>query len=250
MLAKRIISVLTINNGVLYRTKLFKPDYRYTANFVDSWSIDEIVILDITRQRNNRQKKIFYKFVEKFSENCFVPLTVGGWIKSINDVKELMSIGADKVSINSCAFTSRNLLEQISTKYGVQALVISIDTKKIGEDEYRVVINQGKTVTNIDPFQWAKYCEKNGAGEILLNSVEKDGWLQGYDLNLLKEMKNRVKIPVIALGGCGNWDHMYRALVTSKIDAVATQNIFHFTEQSIRSAKEFLKQRNIEIRDC
>ncbi len=249
MLAKRIISVLTINDGVLYRTKLFKPDYRYTANFVDSWSIDEIIILDITRNREIKQKRIFYRFLEKFSENCFVPLTVGGWIKSIHDVRDLMKIGADKVSVNTEAYESPNLLTTISEKYGTQALVISVDTKLVNK-KYKVVINQGKTLTNKNPFEWAKLCEKKGAGEILINSVEKDGWLQGYDLNLLRKVKLEVNIPVIGLGGCGNWQHMYEAFDSAKIDAVATQNIFHFTEQSIKSAKSFLKGKNIVIRDC
>ncbi len=249
MIAKRIISVLTVNDGVLFRTKMFQPDYRYTASFVDSWSIDEISMLDITRYSEKKNRFKFFDFVESFTDNCFVPLSVGGWIENMRTVKKLMRLGADKVIINSQAFKNPEIISQISDQFGSQAIIISIDTKFV-DNNYYVCIDQGKKITDMTIFEWSKIVQDKGAGEIIVNSIEKDGWLQGYDLNLLKQLKAKSTIPIIALGGCGNWQHMYDAFTLSNVDAVATQNIFHFTEQSIKSAKEFLKNKKIHIRDC
>jgi len=248
LISKRLITVLTFNNGVLFRTKLFTPDYRYTANFVDSWSVDEIIILDITRKHNNNTRNNFYKVIDSFSKNCFVPLTVGGWIRNIREVSKLFKLGADKVSINSSAIRNPRFITKISGTFGTQSVVVSIDAKKKDDGNYEVYSNQGKKPISICPTVWAKKVEDCGAGEILITSINNDGWLRGYDIDLCKKIKSTVKIPVLALGGCGNWDHMYQAFTTAKVDAACTQNIYHYTEQSIKSAKKYLKSKGIKVR--
>ena len=247
MLAKRVITTLTFNQGVLFRTRYFEPDYRYTKSIIDTWSVDEIIILDISRKYNNEIKKKFINLVRKFSENSFVPLTIGGKIKTLKDVSDLMNSGADKVSINTKALQDPSFISEVSSRYGSQAVVISIDVKKKGK-EYEVFSHNGSKPTGLSPFKWAKKCEKMGAGEILVTSIDRDGFLNGFDLELCKRIKNSVKLPVLALGGCGNWQHMLDAFKKTEIDAVCTQNIFHFTEESIKSSKIFLDNNNVNVR--
>tara|TARA_B100001121_G_scaffold54421_1_gene47969 strand:+ start:220 stop:972 length:753 start_codon:yes stop_codon:yes gene_type:complete len=247
MLAKRVITTLTFNEGVLFRTKLFEPDYRYTSNFVDTWSVDEIIILDISRIYNTNIKKKFLELVKKFSENCFVPLTVGGKIKNLKNVSDLMMMGADKISLNTSAIINPKLITEVSESYGTQAVVVSIDVRKNGKD-YEVFSHNGSRPTGLNPEKWAKKCEELGAGEILITSIDRDGFLNGFDLELCKKIKCSVRLPVLALGGCGSWQHMADAFNKTDIDAVCTQNIFHFTEESIKSSKVFLDSKNINVR--
>lgn len=247
MLAKRVITTLTFNQGVLFRTRYFEPDYRYTKSFIDTWSVDEIIILDISRKYNKEIKKKFKKLIASFSENSFVPLTVGGKIKTLKDVSDLMNVGADKVSLNTKAIEDPSFIKEVSSRYGSQAVVISIDVKKNGS-KYEVYSNNGSNPTGLSPVEWAQECQKMGAGEILVTSIDRDGFLNGFDLDLCLLIKSSVKLPVLALGGCGNWQHMLDAFNETNIDAVCTQNIFHFTEESIRSSKIFLDNNNINVR--
>ncbi len=247
MISKRIITVLTILEGVLYRTKLFEPDYRYSANFVDSWSIDEIIILDITRKKSKQSNKSFVNFFKNFSKNCFVPISVGGGIRNVEDAKRFFEIGADKVVVNTGAFENKMLIPDLAHKYGKQSVILSIDALE-KDGNYYVYSNQGKKKENFDPFSWAKSCEKNGVGEVLITSIKRDGWLQGFDLNLCSRMKSSVNIPVLSLGGCGNWNHLFELFKKCNVDGACTQNIYHFTEKSISSAKDFLIKKGIHIR--
>ena len=247
MITKRIITVLTILEGVLYRTKLFSPDYRYSANFVDSWAIDEVIILDITRKKNQDSDKRFEKFFKTFSKNCFVPISVGGWIRTLDDAKRVFDIGADKIVINTGAFEDKKFISSLAKKYGKQSVTLSIDALE-ENDKYFVYSNQGKKKENIDPFSWAQICVKEGIGEVLITSINKDGWLQGFDLNLCKQMKDSLNIPVLALGGCGNWNHLFELFKYCDVDGACTQNIYHFTEKSISSAKDFLMKKGIHVR--
>ncbi len=247
MICKRIITVLTIFEGVLYRTKLFKPDYRYSANFVDSWSVDEIIILDITRKISHRTKEKFRNFFLSFAKNCFVPLTVGGWIRNLNDAKKLFEIGADKIVLNTGALIDPKLIKQVANNYGSQSIVLSIDVLE-QEGKYFLYSHQGKIKSSLDPFIWAKKAEDLGVGEILITSINRDGWLQGFDTLLCEKMKTSVNVPVLALGGCGNWKHIKDLFVKSNVDGVCTQNIYHFTETSISSAKNFLFKNGIKVR--
>ena len=249
MLRKRIITVLTINEGVLFRTKTFIPDYRYTMNFIDSWSIDEVVLLDVTRDRL-KNKKLFLKTVEKIASNCFVPLAVGGGIRKLNDVSDYMSVGADKVVVNTGAIDDRALINNIASSYGKQCVVMSLDVRKnnLMPSQYEVFSSFGIEATQLDAVSWAKDVEKQGAGEIMVCSIERDGALQGYDINLCSKITSAVNIPVLISGGAGNWKHFEEGFVKGNADAVCTSNIYHFTETSIQRAKNYLSNKDILIR--
>ena len=247
MLRKRLITVLTFNNGVLFRTRNFLPDYRYTLNFVDSWSVDEIVVLDITRpgmgERNN-----LYKVVKEFVDNCFVPIAAGGGVQSIEDFKTLLRIGADKVVINTQAVRNPEIITRAAKLYGVQCVVVSIDAKKTANGSYEVFTEFGSTPTGKDVSAWAKEVQSRGAGEIMITSIDKDGSLEGYDNELSKIVSEAVDIPVLVCGGAGKWQDFVDGFEKGRASAVCTTNIYHFTETSINSAKVFLKNAGIDVR--
>ena len=244
MLKKRIIISLTFNDGILFRTKNFKADYRYTKNFIDLWSIDELILIDVSKKKF---QKNFLETINFFSNNCFVPISVGGGINSLKDADLYFQNGADKVILSSRTSEKIEILTSISEKYGNQSIVQSIDYKKEKSDFF-VYINSAKTKLKINPEEWAFNAVNYGAGEILLNSIDNDGGLLGYDLNFIKNISNRLNCPVLAIGGCGNWDHISKLFLTTSASAACTQNIFHFTNKSIDSIKKFLKLKNIDIR--
>ena len=247
MLRKRLITVLTFNNGILFRTRNFIPDYRYTANFIDLWSIDEMVLLDITRpgqgERNN-----FYNIVSHIAQKCFVPVSVGGGIKTIDEMKYLLRIGADKIIVNTEAVNQPDLIEKSSKLFGTQCIVVSIDAKKNESCEYEVFTSFGRKKTGLFPSEWAKKCQELGAGEILITSIDKDGMLEGYDNNLTSSVSKIVDIPVLACGGAGRWHDFVDGFILGGASAVCTTNIYHFTEISIKSAKEYLYSSDIMVR--
>lgn len=246
MLRKRVITVLAFNEGVLFRTKLFFPDYRYTANFVDAWSIDEIVILDITRPER-REVGVFDAVVSEFSRKCFVPLCVGGGIRSLDDCRRFLDLGADKVAVNTMALEEPEFVTAAARRFGSQCVVASIDARKDGAG-YRVFKNCGREATAFSPEAHARRVEELGAGEILLTSIDRDGSLEGYDNELNQRVVASVKIPVIVCGGAGKWQDFVDGFLRGNADAVATANIYHFTENSIRSAKQFLLARGLHVR--
>jgi len=246
MLRKRVITVLTINNGVLFRTRNFIPDYRYTANYVDLWSIDEIVLLDITRP-NLGKRNNFYNVVSHFARNCFVPLSVGGGIKTIDEMKYLLRIGADKIVINTEAVNQPDLIEKASKLFGTQCIIVSIDAKK-DVDGYKVYTKFGTKKIDITPFEWAKRSQELGAGEILTTSIDMDGMLEGYDNTLISSVSRAVDIPVLACGGAGKWQDFVDGFILGGASAVCTTNIYHFTETSIKSAKHYLDSSGILVR--
>jgi cyclase len=246
MLRRRLITVLTFNDGVLFRTKLFTPDYRYTANFVDAWSIDEIVLLDISRPER-RNPEFFHGVVADFSRKCFVPLCVGGGVRSVEDVKRYLDLGADKVSVNTAALDDPGLITQAAQRFGSQCVVASIDARR-EEGGYRVYRNCGRERTEWRPDDLAERLEGLGAGEILLTSIDRDGSLEGYDNDLNASVVRRVSIPVVVCGGAGKWQDFADAIRIAGADAVATTNIYHFTETSIRSAKQYLTKQGLCVR--
>ncbi len=247
MLRKRLITVLTFNDGVLFRTKLFQPDYRYTLNFVDAWSVDEVVILDVTRPGKGKREN-FFDVVQHFARTCFVPLSVGGGIRDLNDVRKLLALGADKVVLNTGALERPELIGETARQFGTQCVVLSIDAKKTGEGEYEVHGAFGMHPTGWTPSDWAARGEALGAGEILITSIDRDGWLQGYDLDLCSQVTAAVRVPVLVLGGAGSWKHFTEAFKRCGVSGVCTQNIYHFTEQSIHSAKTFLDRSGVDVR--
>ena len=247
MLKKRIIISLTFLDGILFRTKKFKPDYRYTKNFIDLWSIDELIIIDISKKKFTEK---FLNLINFFSTNCFVPLSVGGGIKSLNDADLYFKYGADKILLGPGTIENKEVAIKISLKYGKQSIIQSLDCKKMkdGSNNYNVYCESGLRNLKKDPILLGNEALLNGAGEILINSIDNDGSLLGYDLSLIKMVSENLNCPIIALGGAGNWDHLLKLFTETNISAASTQNIFHFTEQGIISAKNFLKKNMIKIR--
>jgi imidazole glycerol-phosphate synthase subunit HisF len=238
-LKHRVIICLLINDGVLFRTKKFTPDYRYTANFVGAGSVDEIIMVDITRSGPSEASK---QAMAAFAEKCFVPITMGGHIKSLDDVKKYMDIGADKVVVGRGALEDLGLVTQIDHKFGRQAAVVACDVL-----DGNVCSGADNWESFISPENWAGAAESAGAGEIFLQSVERDGSLSGYDLETLKSVVAAVKIPVVVGTSCGSAQHMREAFEAGASGA-ATANIFHFTETSMRGFKQQLVSAGVAVR--
>jgi cyclase len=247
MLRHRLVTVLTFNDGVLFRTKRFRPDYRYTQNFVDAWLVDEIVALDVTRPGQG-SREAFYDVVSDLAADCFVPLSCGGGVRSIDDVHTLLRLGADKVVLNTGAIENPELVTAAAALYGSQCVVVSIDAERHEDGSYEVYAEFGSKPTGTDPIQWAARAQELGAGEIFLTSIERDGSLEGYDNELNRLVAERVTIPVLVSGGAGNWQHFCDAILEGKASAVCTTNIYHFTDASIRSAKRYMADAGIAVR--
>lgn len=246
MLKKRIIITLTFCNGVLFRTKNFKADYRYTKNFIDLWSIDELILIDIS---NNKFSKQFLDLVRYFSQNCFVPISVGGGITSVENADTYFKEGADKVVLGSNIIENPVVIDEIAKKYGNQSIIQSVDcVKETNSETYTVMGESGKKNLKIDPVSFCLKTISHGAGEIMINNINNDGSLLGYDIKLIKMISEKIKSPILALGGAGNWQHILDLFQMTDVSAACTQNIFHFTEESIISAKNFLRKKNIMVR--
>jgi cyclase len=208
--------------------------------------VDELIFLDIGATPN--QEKPNFREIDELADNCFMPMTVGGGVTSIEDIRALLAVGADKVAINSAAIETPELIRDGARQFGTQCIVVSIDVQRAPDGEAEVVSRCGKSPTGRDPVSWAKEVEALGAGEILLTSIERDGAMTGYDVSLVKEVSAAVRIPVIASGGCGNYEHMAEVLRDSQAAAVAAASIFHFTEQTPLEAKRYLADRGFRMR--
>lgn len=208
--------------------------------------VDELVFLDITATQERRSPD--FELIDELADECFMPMTVGGGIRSINDVRRLLQVGADKVAINTQAIENPELIEQVAKKFGSQCVVVSIDVRKRDDGEYEVYTHSGTHPTGIDPLSLVQKVVSMGAGEILLTSIERDGTMNGYDVELIRNVSDLVSVPVIASGGAGNYEHMFQALTQGKASAVAAASIFHFTEQTPLEAKHYLDERNIHVR--
>ena len=247
MLKKRIIITLTFLDGVLFRTKNFKADYRYTKNFIDLWSIDELILIDISEKKFEEK---FLELVRFFSKNCFVPISVGGGINSLEHADIFFKNGADKIVLGSDIVNNSQTIEKISKKYGNQSIIQSVDCKKhITKNMYTVMGKSGKKDLSMNPAEFCKKVISFGIGEIMINNIDSDGSLLGFDINLINSISKKIDCPILALGGAGNWQHFLDLFIKTDISAACTQNIFHFTEESILSAKKFLKKREIKIRN-
>ncbi|MCS7203897.1 MAG: imidazole glycerol phosphate synthase subunit HisF [Thermodesulfovibrio sp.] len=277
MLAKRIIPCLDVKDGRVVKGVNFlnlrdAGDPVENALYYDAEEADELVFLDVTASHEKR--KIIIDVVERTASVVFMPLTVGGGIKSLDDIRDLLNAGADKVSINTAAVKDPYFIKQASTRFGSQCIVVAIDAKRVDKtfnpkayppenwfsdsefkevlyrEESRFVLSTygGRLMRAIDAIAWAKKMEELGAGEILLTSMDKDGTREGYDIELTKAIAEAVGIPVIASGGAGTLEHLYEAFVYGKADAALAASIFHFREYSIREAKEFLRQKGVPVR--
>lgn len=208
--------------------------------------VDELIVLDITATSEERVPD--FEEVREFSAECFVPLTVGGGIRTIEDIRELLRAGADKVSINSAAYHRPELVTEAAERFGSQCVVVSIDARRNADGSYSCLSHSGSRETGKEPGAWAEEMERRGAGEILVTSVDRDGTMEGYDLELIRSITGRVGIPVIASGGAGSYQHLYEALDSGSANAVAAASIFHFTEQTPLEAKRYLAARGIPVR--
>ena len=251
MLKKRLIPSLLCKNGRIVQSIRFRHTNvignAFTAvDFFNTWAVDEIIILDISPDLDSREQ--FYGIVEGLSRRCFVPLTVGGWVRAAADIRLLLGKGADKVCINSQALREPGFVAEAARQFGSQCIVISIDVRRDAQGEYEVVADRGQRPTGLRPQAWAREVRRLGAGEIYLTSIERDGSRQGYDLELVRMVVEAVDIPVITFGGVGNWQHLVEGITLGKADAVSAANIFHFTEHSTKKAKEFMQQAGIDVR--
>jgi cyclase len=208
--------------------------------------VDELVFLDIRATPDMRAPD--FEQVDELADECFMPMTVGGGVRTTDHIGGLLGVGADKVAINSAAFERPKLIEEAARQFGAQCIVVSIDALRHEDGRLEVLTHCGTRRTGKDPVEWAKQAEASGAGEILLTSVDRDGTFSGYDVALTRAVSDAVRIPVIASGGCGNYDHMAEVLRDGKAAAVAAASIFHFTEQTPREAKLHLKAEGFNVR--
>lgn len=247
MLRNRLITVLTLNDGVLFRTRNFQPDYRYTLNFVDAWSVDEVVALDITRPGEGSREH-FYAVIQDLATRCFVPLAAGGGVRGVEEIRNLLRLGADKVILNTGAVEDPQLIARGASLFGAQCIVLSIDAKRRADGSYEVHTHHGSRPTGLDPEAWARRGAALGAGEILITSIDRDGMLEGYDLELTRRVSEAVEVPVLACGGAGKWQDFVDGFRAGRANAVCTTNIYHFTDASIKSAKRYLQAARIPVR--
>ena len=251
MLSIRIIPCLDIHagrvvKGVRFVDLIDAGDPVQQAKAYEKQGADELVFLDITA--SNEERKIMLDVVERTASECFMPSTVGGGLRNLEDIRTMLNTGADKVSLNTSALLKPKLISDASNKFGNQCIVVAIDAKKISENKWIVFSHGGRNDTGKDLIEWVKEVERRGAGEILLTSMDADGTKNGYDLELIKQVSEAVGIPIIASGGAGNLDHLANAITKGKANAVLAASIFHFGTYSISEAKEHLKSLNIPVR--
>ncbi len=251
MLTKRIIPCLDVHNGRVVKGVNFVDlkdagDPVEIAKAYDAAGADELVFLDITASSDARN--IILNLVHKTAEQVFIPFTVGGGIRTVEDFREILKAGADKISVNSAAIKRPELISEAAYKFGSQCVVVAIDAKRKDDGNFSVFLNGGRVDTGLDAIEWAKKAEELGAGEILLTSMDADGTKAGYDLELTKKVSDSVNIPVIASGGAGTLPHFYDALESGGADAVLAASLFHYKELTINELKEYLKGRGIPVR--
>ena len=251
MLKNRIIPCLDVKNGRVVKGINFVElkdagDPVEQAKIYSESGADEICFLDITASNENRDTLI--DIVKKTAKECFVPLTVGGGVKNIKNIRDLLLAGADKVSVNTAAVKNTDFVKEASLKFGSQCIVVAIDAKKVSDNIWEIFTHGGKKKTGIDAVEFAKQVEAKGAGEILLTSMDRDGTRSGYDIELLKAITHNTNIPVIASGGVGTLDHLYDGIVKGGANAVLAASIFHYGEYKIKDVKEYLNSKNVSVR--
>src|SRR6056300_60381 len=254
-LAKRIIPCLDVENGRVVKGVKFLDirdagDPVEVARRYDEQGADEITFLDITASHEGRDTMVHT--VERMASQVFIPLTVGGGVRTCDDIRTLLNAGADKVSINTAAVFNPEFVKEAAERFGSQCIVVAIDAKKVSvlgeEGRWEIFTHGGRKPTGLDAIEWAQKMEELGAGEILLTSMDQDGVKSGYDLGLTRGVSEAVNIPVIASGGVGNLDHLVDGCIEGKADAVLAASIFHFNEYSVPEAKAYMRERGIEVR--
>jgi cyclase len=250
MLAKRIIPCLDVKDGRVVKGTQFVDlrdagDPVENAKVYDQQGADEIAFLDITASHEKRD--ILIDIVRRTAEEIFIPLTVGGGVRRLEDIRRLLKAGADKVSINTAAVKDPTFVERAAKRFGSQCIVIAIDAKRSSKS-WEVYTHGGRIPTGIDAIEWAERMDTLGAGEILLTSMDRDGTKDGYDIELTRTISEKVGIPVIASGGVGTLEHLYEGLVHGRADAVLAASIFHYREFTISQVKTFLKEKGVTVR--
>ena len=261
MKKRRLIPVLLLRNGWLVQSKQFRR-WKNLGNplaavkRLSEWASDELVYLDISRDRTydlrrddlaGPNRHSIFEIIEDVSKEAFMPVTVGGGIRTLADIERRLSLGADKVCVNTQPLRDPGFVEAAATEFGSQCVVVSIDVKDIG-GRPTVMTDWGTAPTERGPLEWALEVEGRGAGEVLLNSVDRDGMGGGYDLDLIDRVADALRIPVVACGGVGEWAHLAEGLAQTGADAVAAANIFHYTDQSVFLAKTYLTERGLDVR--
>lgn len=251
MIKKRVVAALPIRNGIVvqsfgFRTHLPVGSAPIVVENLNRWGVDEIVMVDIDAGPAGRSPD--FRLVGEVSRECYVPLTVGGGIRSVEDITGLVHRGADKVSLNRSAVTDPALIEEASRIFGDQCIVVSIDARKTEDGGYEAVTDSGREPTGMTPASLARRAEEAGAGEIFLNSIDRDGSKRGYDLELIERVTDAVGIPVIVCGGVGHPEHLRQGLMETAASACAVGNMFHFTEHSVVTAKAYVRARGAEVR--
>ncbi|OIR15866.1 imidazole glycerol phosphate synthase subunit HisF [mine drainage metagenome] len=251
MLAKRIIPCLDVTAGRVVKGVSFVElrdagDPVEIARRYDEQGADELTFLDITASSDDRG--IIFRIIEQVAEQVFIPLTVGGGVREVQDVRNLLNAGADKVSINTSAVVNPQLVADASARYGSQCIVVAIDAKQTAPNKWEVFTHGGRKATGLDAVEWAKKMQSLGAGEILLTSMDKDGQKSGFDLALTRAVTDALEIPVIASGGVGNLQHLADGVKLGGADAVLAASIFHFGEYTVQQAKEYMAKQGIEVR--
>ena len=251
MLTKRIIPCLDVKDGRVVKGVSFvnlrdAGDPVEVAGVYDRQGADELCFLDITASHENR--KTLLEVVERTAARVFMPVTVGGGVRTLDDIRALLNAGADKVSINTAAVQRPEFVKEAAQRFGTQCIVVAIDAKRTAFSQWEVFTHGGRTVTGLDAVQWAQRMERSGAGEILLTSMDQDGQQRGYDLGLTAAVSQHVSIPVIASGGVGTLEHLYEGFAQGHADAVLAASIFHFRTYTIPQAKAYLRECGIPVR--
>jgi cyclase len=251
MLTKRIIPCLDVHGGRVVKGINFVQlrdagDPVEVGKAYSEAGADELVFLDITATSDARETVV--DLVRKVAEQIFIPFTVGGGIRSVDDMRAVLREGADKVAINSAAINRPELISESADKFGSQCVVVAIDAKRRLDGGFNVFKNGGRIDTGLDAIEWAKEAERRGAGEILLTSMDGDGTKNGYDIELTRAVSDLVNIPVIASGGAGNCEHFYEAVTKGGADAALAASLFHYKELEIREVKEYLRDKNVPVR--
>ena len=250
MLAKRIIPCLDVTNGRVVKGVNFVDlidagDPVEIAKKYNDQGADELTFLDITASSDNRD--LILGIIERVAEQVFIPLTVGGGVRTVNDVRRLLNAGADKVSINTAAINNPSLVSHAADRFGSQCIVVAIDAKKTGKD-WEIYTHGGRNPTGLNAISWAKEMVRRGAGELLITSMDKYGTKSGFDNELNAAISSEVDVPIIASGGVGNLDHLVDGIIEGKADAVLAASIFHFGEYTITEAKNHMRHKKIEVR--
>lgn len=251
MYTKRIIPCLDVKDGRVVKGTNFvglrdAGDPVELASIYDKELADELIFLDITASCEERNTMV--QMVEQTASQVFIPFTVGGGIRTAEDIRKMLKAGADKVSLNTAAIKNPELLSEGAKRFGSQCIVLAVDARQDGEDKWEVYINGGRTPTGIDVIEWVKKATELGAGEILLTSMDKDGTKDGYDIKLTRAVSEAVGVPVIASGGAGEMVHFYDVLTAGKADAVLAASVFHFGQFTVGQVKQYLKSRGVDVR--